>query len=653
MHKINIFIALFFSFFLYSQNPGGVYGVSIWMKTDSLKNQKLNYFDYSNNLNIIHSPTENNKPKYSLINYNETLLFDGKENFLQTPFVFENLDKINLFTVYQNDIIDRESALFTTDQSGEKFLFYSSSNLYRNNNEQINFIDPKKIDSLVSFSLYSKFDFPSEKIKDIQGNSGISNLYIGKDISSKWDYFKGKIPEFFIYRRILDQNEQDRINTYLSIKYGVSNPYKEYLSSRSIKIWKKEDYNEYSENIAGIARDDFSGLYQKQSKSSSDNTLIIAASSFERNNRVNKAEFKDQTFLIWGNNKDSLSLAKEDFGYQILKRKWKTRYFSDSNEVIKSEVLFKVSEIIDIMPEGKRLWLLINTDGKNDFNSTNIEAVPSDYIDTKGYAHFKNVEFDKNHSSTDVFTFAIGQKLFAGHELLQPTCNHAKGSVSLQMKGGFPPYVLSAKNNKGIIETHTSNDGKFKLDNLIEGRYQMEIKDSENNTSSFNFDIKSYDKLSIDLGEGKELKIGEYIELDASKNITDDSTQYQWSSSNGFSSNLSKIKIYDPGEYNVIATTNEGCVKTASIKIYKSQGYGIEVFPNPTKSGEFFTIKVALEKPEEVNVHLFDGSGRLIKSRKLSGKKFYEIKDSLYTQGSYILIINSESQKKVFKLIID
>lgn len=653
MNKIfTIFILLIFSA-LKSQNPGGVDGVSIWIKTDSAKTKNLSYKDYSNNLNSIYAQTEKNKPKYSLINYNETLLFDGKDNFIQVPYVFENLDKVNLFTVYQNQNTKGETALFTTDQSGEKELFYSSSNLLRSNNEQINFIESKNLDSLVSFSLYSKFDFPSNKIKEIQGDSGLSNLYIGKDITKKWESFKGKIPEFFIYRRILDQNEQDRINTYLAIKYGITNPFKEYLSSKSVKIWNKEDYVDYSENIAGIARDDYSGLYQKQSKSSSDDNLIIAASSLMRKNVLNQSEFRDQTFLLWGNNKDSLTFSKETLGYQLLKRKWKVRYTADSSERIKTEVLFKISSLLTTIPDGKKFWLLINKEGKDNFNTADIEAIPSSFIDKDGYVHFQNVEFDKDFSNTDVFSFALGGNIFASHELLQPTCKKSTGDLTLKIKGGSLPYTILTKDNKGIVKNSVSEDGLFKIINLEEGEYKIEIRDSKKVIESLIFNIENYDKLKIDLGESRELKIGESIEIDASKNITDKSTQYQWQSSNGYTSNLSKIRVYEPGEYRVTATTSEGCIKTASIMIYKPQGYGIEVYPNPTKSGEFFTIKASLEKPEELNIQIFDGVGRLVKSRKESGKKFYEIKDSLYSQGTYILIIKTETQKKVFKLIID
>ncbi len=56
----------------------------------------------------------------------------------------------------------------------------------------------------------------------------------------------------------------------MAVKYAITMPYTEYLSSKNKKIWKQEDFTDYPARITGIARDGYSDLYQKQATSSSD-----------------------------------------------------------------------------------------------------------------------------------------------------------------------------------------------------------------------------------------------------------------------------------------------------------------------------------------------------------------------------------------------
>ncbi|WP_027378562.1 hypothetical protein [Chryseobacterium daeguense] len=310
---------------LNAQSPGGVRGMSVWYKTNSLQTPALVYQDYSGNQHQIQALAASNKPNYSLLNYNESLEFDGTDDYLKFPFVIETADKLNFFTAYQNKNENSETALFTTDNTDEKELYYGTKTLFRYNNDQINYINTSIIDTLASFSLYSKFGSPSSQVTKVIGNTGLSALYVGKDAGNhQWKNFKGKIPEFFAYKKILTLNERNRVNSYLAVKYAITMPYTEYLSSKNKKIWKQEDYNDYPANIAGIARDEHSALYQKQATSSSEQKrLVIAAKSLTADNRSNNAQFSDQSFLIWGDNKSHWSWDQKPSDTSFLKENGK------------------------------------------------------------------------------------------------------------------------------------------------------------------------------------------------------------------------------------------------------------------------------------------------------------------------------------------
>lgn len=656
MNYLYRIIFLSFSSFAFSQSPGGVGEVSLWLKSDMGRSTTLLYTDYSNNQHTISAETEKNKPKYSLLNYNDALDFDGTSSFLKIPYVMETLNKVNLFMIYQNKNTNRESALLSTDFSGEKEMYYSTANLFRYNNEQINAIEPEKLDSTASLSMYSKFDVPSQKIGFVSGSSGKSNIYIGKDTGARnWAAFKGKLPELFIYRKILTQNERDRVNSYLAIKYGVTIPMAEYLSSKSKKVWKKEDYADYPENVAGIGIDQYSGLYQKQSTSTSENKrLIIASKELTLNNKTNTSQLPDQTFLVWGNNRDGLELDKEVLGQQLLKRKWKIRLSGEKkDESFPTEVVFYIKDIIPVIPEGKKMMLVIDRSGKGDFNSTDLETYPAGSIDDKGFAHFKDIVFDKDFSGTDVFTFALGSKLALSKEIIQASCNNSFGALKLNIQGGSAPYKINLTKDNVLVQNQTSQNSKVSFNNLAAGNYTLEILDKTNTSSRFNFEINSFASIDSGLAESYVLPQNGFIELDAAKNIDNRGTHYQWTSDNGFTSTRSNVKLYEPGEYTIKATTSDGCVKISKIAVTQSLENGILIFPNPTRAGESFTIRARLSKAEDIHIKILDMSGRMVKERKESGKSFYEMKDSLLVGGTYIVIVETSTQKKTFKLIIN
>lgn len=653
--RIDRIIFLLSSTCLLAQSPGGVGEVSLWLKSDAAKTSSLLYKDYSGNDHAIAVGEEKNKPQYSVLNYNEAMDFDGNNSFLTIPYVMETLNKANLFIIYQNKNTQRESALLTTDFSGEKELYYSTANIFRYNNEQINFIDPQRMDSTASLAMYSQFDRPAQKIGYVMGNSGNSHLYIGKDTGSRnWASFRGKLPELLIYRKILTQNERDRVNSYLVIKYGITIPMTEYLSSKSRKIWKKEDYQEYPQHVAGIAIDRHSGLYQKQSTSTSEaQRLVIAAKELAVDNKTNTAELPDQTFLVWGNTTDPLSLDEETFEQQLLKRKWKIRLTAEQNQSFPSEVVFHTKDLIPELPEGKKIWLLLNRSGKGDFNTTDLEAYPMDFIDDQGSVHFKNMVFDKDFSGTDTFTFGLGSGLWVANELTTIDCKNGTSALKLNLFGGVAPYTLSLKKEGGAVQHFTATTGQVNVGTLHPGVYTLEIVDRNQASSRLSFTINDFSSIDRGLSGSYTLPANGYIELDASKNVDARGTLYQWNSSNGFTSTQAKVKLYEPGEYTVTATTSDGCVNTSTISVTQTVENGIAIFPNPTHAGDPFTILIRQSKAEDVAIRIFDMSGRMVKERKESGQSFYEIKETLPVAGSYVVMVETPTQKKTFKLIIN
>jgi len=110
--------------------------------------------------------------------------------------------------------------------------------------------------------------------------------------------------------------------SYLSIKYGLTlnqgTPQNYISSSGTILYDASGALSSYTFNIAGIGRDDSSALNQKQSRSSTTNSIqenntglvTIGLETIAVTNELNTNNFlEDQSFILWGNNAESTSFS--------------------------------------------------------------------------------------------------------------------------------------------------------------------------------------------------------------------------------------------------------------------------------------------------------------------------------------------------------
>ena len=133
----------------------------------------------------------------------------------------------------------------------------------------------------------------------------LGRFYLPNGISAS-NFFNGKIAEVISYSTRPSDAESARIQSYLSIKYGITidqSTAQDYLASDGGTIWDASTNAAYDADIAGIGRDDNSCLEQKQSKSINTGSIAtiglggIYDSNFENPNSFTA----DDSFLVWGN----------------------------------------------------------------------------------------------------------------------------------------------------------------------------------------------------------------------------------------------------------------------------------------------------------------------------------------------------------------
>ncbi len=188
-------------------------------------------------------------------------------------------------------------------------------------------------------------------IADSDGNPTWSTvnsiLRLGADVNSTADEFwTGNIAEVIVYDTYPSGTEQQKVDSYLALKYGISldqTSGTNYLASDDTVIWDASNNTGYKTDIFGIGRDDNSGLNQKISKSVNDDaTLIVSldADFTSENNDPSRTtdHINDKQFLMVANNGAALTTQVTELeavsGFNIrLAREWKVEATNFSQNI--------------------------------------------------------------------------------------------------------------------------------------------------------------------------------------------------------------------------------------------------------------------------------------------------------------------------------
>lgn len=188
------------------------------------------------------------------------------------------------------------------------------------------------------------------------------------------EYTNNDIAEVITFNATPSIADINRIESYLSIKYGITrggnNSGVDYVSSSSATVWSGATNTGYNSDIAGIARDDNSGLNKKQSISVNNNEVVaVGLGTIAADNVSNANTFSaNNSFLIWGNNGQApqsnfanpACFSNLPAGIQArIERIWKTQATNFSQNV---QVGFLTALIVGYTPVSN-LRLLVDDDG--------------------------------------------------------------------------------------------------------------------------------------------------------------------------------------------------------------------------------------------------------------------------------------------------
>ncbi|TLP75640.1 gliding motility-associated C-terminal domain-containing protein [Maribacter sp. ACAM166] len=166
---------------------------------------------------------------------------------------------------------------------------------------------------------------------------------IGTDVASSPSFFwTGNIAEVIVYDANISAADQQKIDSYLALKYGIEME-QDYLASDGTTNMWADDNDGYDSDIFGIGRDDNSGLNQRVSKSVNANSILSIALDADFTTANTDASrstthTNDRQFLTLANNGSTISTQSTEIDgttYNVrIAREWKVDKTTNFNQSI-------------------------------------------------------------------------------------------------------------------------------------------------------------------------------------------------------------------------------------------------------------------------------------------------------------------------------
>lgn len=361
MRNIYKLIFFLFSSLIMAQTPGGVQDITIeyWLKADEVTNTVIQdgdavstWIDRSGNARNF-TNTTGQKPRFikSAMNFHSAVEFYQDEAASATDNQRRKLESLTNFQVDQNKsyFVIWVSRLNNDDYTGSSnnatvfnlastggdsygwtagtgsnannLLHTTRGTAYRYSYSSNGYgigiaMIPNKtgsgalrqeqiLNGLASTTSMTARTMYTAAQKSVIGNS--------RDGIATNDSYYGEIMEIIVLSKpsgasgtVLSNLDLKKINTHLSIKYGMAlnASQADYILSDGTVIYNSgvARYTSFKSDIFGIARDDASGLYQKQSMSTDNPVLSISLGDFEEINAENTATLPDKNALMFGAN---------------------------------------------------------------------------------------------------------------------------------------------------------------------------------------------------------------------------------------------------------------------------------------------------------------------------------------------------------------
>jgi hypothetical protein len=413
-----------------------------WLRADSADLNAPVWVDVSGN-GFHAEPSAGTLPaEFSLMNFNKCFEFSNGEYF-SLPVGTNDSRQADVIVVYETYDSTAENALWQLQIDSAKRVGQTTLRIL-NDNGQIIYDSTNRMKPVINYL--------AQSWRTPETTSPMLTLCMADSLP-----LNGKIAEALYFDHRISDTAVIQWISYLAVKYGITLAQTDYLDSRKNVIWDCTNYLDYCGTIAGLGRDDSTGLYQKQTYFA-DGQIIMGIGSLANTNEENPAIIADGDFLIMGmqtfdneeNAGDSIPLLedstnereesqaclsspeREGEGGQSPQRvaegrgsdgiaPWpiSTLYTQDgyTYEVIGRSMMQATGDVstyntilcldTNAVQDTVVPVLLIDRSGSGDFPAWETDMVWPFRNDSLGYFVYDNVHWDTDLNGRDAFCFAV------------------------------------------------------------------------------------------------------------------------------------------------------------------------------------------------------------------------------------------------------
>ncbi|MBO3699994.1 PA14 domain-containing protein, partial [Roseivirga sp. E12] len=453
------------------------------------------------------------------------------------------------------------------------------------------------------------------------GFSGTTNALQIAASGDNGDYFNGQVAEVIVYNQLLsNSSERQSIESYLALKYGItlSNDtdgdntsfesgegdyiIRQNAPETDLVIWDASANTQFHNNVAGIFRNNYTNIIQRQSKSANSDAIVTIgldsdSDGLEASNADNPSTMTDNLALLWGHDGEALYDQSENIDFDPLQvisrlnREWRVQEYTNNNSQSIGEVIvqFDVSGLLGPTGIGtndeSQIVLLVDQDG--DF-SAGATMVSQSFVT----ASDNLVNFQVDFQNGNYFTLASNEDNALPITLLSFDATSTANGVQLDWA------TADEENSSHFTIERSGNGSTYSAIGQVSAAGTSEI------TRAYTYEDKN------------PLAGNNYYRL-KSHDITGE-TEY---------SEIRHIK------------------HSGSLSIEKP-------YPNPVQIGE----KVYLKLPENSSIeaaHLYAVGGRqVLGSMTINSQNELSIDTQKLKAGLYVLSINLGQQITKFKILV-
>lgn len=391
-----VFLTVWITLFVLSAFPQeSVVSPACWLRADSIRMGDEVWRDVSNH--GLHATPQSGLMPDTLakLNFNPCILLNGGMHF---SVQLDSLQacQADVIVVYETYDSIAENALWQLQLDSAKRVGQTTQRIL-NDNGQIIYDSTNRMKPVINYLAQSW-----KENGGLDAMNYAPTLMLGMADSMP---LNGRVAEVLYFDHRISDTAVIQWISYLAVKYGITLAQTDYLDSRRNVIWDYTNYPDYCGTVAGVGRDDSTGLYQKQTYYA-DGQIIMGVGSLANTNEENNSIIADGDFLIMGMDSSALQHPVELYIQS-----------GETYEVIGRSMMQATG---DVMTYNTFLWLdtnavgdtivpvlMIDRSGSGDYPAWETDMIWPFRNDSLGCFVYDNVHWDTDMNGRDAFCFAV------------------------------------------------------------------------------------------------------------------------------------------------------------------------------------------------------------------------------------------------------